>query len=125
MLEKKNILIVEDDHDLLWLLKKILSMNGFNILQAVTAEEADQVFTQNLKILDAIILDLSLPDEHGKTVCKKILDRLPEIPVIITTGYEESTQQAELQNMGVSAYLIKPFDIMKLVKIVSDLTRPA
>ncbi|MEJ2538238.1 MAG: response regulator [Calditrichia bacterium] len=125
MLEKKNILIVEDDHDLLWLLKKILSMNGFNILQAVTAEEADQVFTQNLKILDAIILDLSLPDEHGKTVCKKILDRLPEIPVIITTGYEESTQQAELENMGVSAYLIKPFDIMKLVKIVSDLTRPA
>jgi DNA-binding response OmpR family regulator len=125
MLEKKNILIVEDDHDLLWLLKKILSMNGFNILQAVTAEEADQVFTQNLKILDAIILDLSLPDEHGKTVCKKILDRLPEIPVIITTGFEESTQQAELENMGVSAYLIKPFDIMKLVKIVSDLTRPA
>ena len=125
MLEKKNILIVEDDHDLLWLLKKILSMNGFNILQAVTAEEADQVFTQNLNILDAIILDLSLPDEHGKTVCKKILDRLPEIPVIITTGYEESTQQAELENMGVSAYLIKPFDIMKLVKIVSDLTRPA
>ncbi len=125
MLEKKNILIVEDDHDLLWLLNKILNMNGFNILQAVNAEEADQVFTQNLDTLDAIILDLSLPDEHGKVVCKKILDRLPEIPVIITTGYEESTQQAELEKMGVSAYLIKPFDIMKLVKIVSDLTRPS
>ena len=125
MLEKKNILIVEDDHDLLWLLKKILAMNGFNIYQAVNAEEADQVFTQHLDILDAIILDLSLPDEPGKVVCKNILDRSPDIPVIITTGYEESTQQAELEQMGVSAYLIKPFDIMKLVKIVSDLTRPA
>jgi DNA-binding NtrC family response regulator len=124
MLKKKNILIVEDDHDLLWLLKKVLSVNGFNVFGALNAEHADQIFHQKMEALDAIILDLSLPDEHGKVVCKKILDRLPHIPVIITTGYEERGQQDELEKLGVSSYLIKPFDIMRLVKIVTDLTRP-
>lgn len=125
MLDKKHILVIEDDHDLLWLLRKVLSMNGFEVLTAVTAEQAEQVFTDNISILDAIILDLSLPDEHGKVICNKIMQRSPKVPIIITTGYEEKAQQNELEKMGVSAYLIKPFDIMRLVKIVSDLVRPA
>lgn len=121
MLDEKYILVIEDDFDLLWLIKRILSMNGFHVLTAVTGEEAINNFSRNLFNIQAIILDLSLPDKNGKSICREFMKVAPEIPIVITTGFEDRTQKKELEEMGVRGYLIKPFDIMHLVQFVSQI----
>ncbi len=121
MIEEKYILIVEDDFDLLWLIKKILTMNGFQVLTAVTAEQAINEFSRNIFKIQAVILDLSLPDRDGKFVCQEFMKASPNIPVIITTGFEDRAQRREMENLGVRGYMVKPFDIMNLVEFLSKI----
>lgn len=119
MINNKYILIVEDDFDLLWLIKKILMMNGFQVLTAVTGEEALEQFSRNYFEIQAVILDLSLPDYNGKYLFQEFRKVSREIPVIITTGLEDTEQKKELELLGINGYLIKPFDIMRLVQLLS------
>lgn len=121
MLEDQYILIVEDDFDLLWLIKKILTMNGFQVLTAVTAEGAIDEFSRNIFKIRAVILDLSLPDQNGEYVCREFLKAAPQLPVIVATGYEDRAQKKKLRRLGVQEYLVKPFDIMRLVKVISKI----
>lgn len=119
MIPEKHILIVEDDFDLLWLIKKILTVNGFEVLTAVTAEQAILQYSRNIFSIHAVILDLSLPDETGQYVCEEFMKVVPDIPIIVTTGYEDRAQRRKFEEMGVMGYLIKPFDIMNLVELLS------
>ena len=118
-LRDKMILIIEDDYDLLWLMKKFLSINGFKVLTAVTAKEAGKIFTKNLKKINAVILDLSLPDKNGKKVCQEFKNVSPDTPIFITTGFEDPTQQIELEKIGVDGYLVKPYNFKELVNMLS------
>ena len=120
MIEEKYILIVEDDFDLLWLIKKILLLNGFQVLTAVTAEQAVDEFSRNLFKIKGVILDLSLPDGDGSYLCSDFIEVSPEIPIVITTGLEDREQRKKLEHLGIAGYLVKPFDIMNLVKLLSE-----
>ncbi|GAB4376315.1 MAG: response regulator [Calditrichia bacterium] len=119
LLAEKCILVVEDDFDLLWLIKKILTMNGFQVLTAVTAEQAIVEFSKNIFKIDGVILDVSLPDKNGQYLCKEFLKVVPDLPVIITTGFEDRAQRREFEKMGVKGYLVKPFDLVNLVMLLS------
>jgi len=119
MISDKYILVIEDDFDLLWLIQKILEVNGFKILTAVTGEQAISKFSRNVLQIQAVILDLSLPDESGEYLCSEFLKVSPDLPIIITTGLEDRTQRRRLEKMGVRGYLVKPFDLMNLVQFLS------
>ncbi len=119
MINSNYILVIEDDFDLLWLIKKILMMNGFQVLTAITGEKALEEFSRNIFHIQAVILDLSLPDMDGEYLCREFRKVSREIPIIVTTGFEEQKKRDALENMGISGYLVKPFDIMQLVKLLS------
>lgn len=120
MIKHKYILVVEDDFDLLWLIQKILRMNGFDVLTAVTSDQAITTFSRNIWDIQAVILDLSLPGRGGKYLCKEFMKAAPQVPIIITTGFEDRAQRNELERLGVKGYLIKPFDIMNLVEYLAQ-----
>ncbi|GAB4328925.1 MAG: hypothetical protein Kow0037_03650 [Calditrichia bacterium] len=115
-----KILIIEDDFDLLWLIKKLISMNGFEVLTAVTGQEAIETFSRNIFDIRLIILDLTLPDFHGKTLCEEIRKVSPDLPIIITSGSDDWEERNLLEKLGISHYLVKPFDLMKLMELISD-----
>ncbi len=120
--KKYTVLVVEDDFDLLWMIKKILSLQGYSILTAVTGEQAIDVFSRHWAEIKTVILDLSLPDQDGETLLAEIYKVLPEIPVVITTGSEDRQQQQRLEKAGIREYLIKPFDLLRLISVVADCT---
>ncbi len=121
MISDKYILVVEDDFDLLWLIQKILEVNGFQVLTAVTGEQAISKFSRNVFQIQAVILDISLPDESGEYLCSEFLKVAPNLPIIITTGLEDRTQRRRLEKMGICGYLVKPFDLMNLVQFLSKI----
>ncbi len=82
MLDNKHILVIEDDYDLLLMLKKLFEINGFNVLTALTAKEGKKKFRKSVKKLNAIILDLSLPDQDGKFICKYIRKKSHQFSLI-------------------------------------------
>ena len=62
--------------------------------------------------------DESPPDRNCKFVCEEILKASPDMPIIITTGFDDEEQKKEMEKKGIKGYLIKPFDIMNLIEII-------
>jgi len=116
----KKILIVEDDFDLLWMLKKLLTTLGYPILTAVTGAQGIEVFSRNIFDIGVIVMDLSLPDQDGEIIVQEIFKVMPDIPIIITTGSEDKTQLNRLERSGIKKILVKPFDLQHLSEVVSE-----
>jgi len=120
-LVNKKVLIIEDDFDLLWMIKKTLTLNNYSVLTAVTGQEAIEIFSRHLFEIGAVILDLTLPDITGEEMVREIFKVVPDMPVVITTGSEDRHQQKLLFKAGITEYLIKPFDLAKLIKVLNKL----
>ncbi|RMF60267.1 MAG: response regulator [Calditrichaeota bacterium] len=119
--DSKIVLVIEDDFDLLWLISKLLHFHGYKVLTAVTASQGLDFFSRNAFKLNAVILDLTLPDASGEELAEEILKVFPEMPIIITTGEDDIAQKNALLNKGVKAYLVKPFDLNSLITILTTL----
>lgn len=117
-----TILVVEDDSDLLWMLNKLLSMQGFKVIPALTAAEGFAKFSQNKSDISVILLDLSLPDRDGEEIVKDIRGQETQIPIIITTGSEDRNQFKRLKKLGIQTILIKPFELDGLLEKINQLT---
>ncbi len=118
MPEDRHVLIIEDDYDLLFLIKKLLEIKGFKVLTAFTGKEGRKKFRKHSSHIQSVILDLTLPDLDGKKICREFRKKYPELPIIITTGSEDQLQKQELDKLGIIAYLTKPFDLNELVNCI-------
>lgn len=102
----EKILIIDDDKDLCFVLKRFLSKHGFEVLEAITGRAA-------LEILDSvepdlILCDFRLEDMSGSSILKKIKEKNPSVPVIIITGYSNIKTAVEVMKLGAMDYVTKP-----------------
>lgn len=113
----KNILVVDDEPDILEVIKRRVEKMGFGFLGALDGKEALKVIQS--KRPDLIILDLNLPIVSEHEISKKIKSNgvLKNIPIIILTA---STQNIENKTKELKAdgYLLKPFDNIDFEKTI-------
>jgi two-component system response regulator HydG len=100
-------LIIDDDHDICFLLNKFLSKHGFNVLEALTAKKAFELIDDH-DDFDVVLCDYRLDNTDGKAVLLKIKERHPDLPVIIITGYNDLKTAVELMKLGAYDYVLKP-----------------
>jgi two-component system phosphate regulon response regulator PhoB len=112
---KENILIVDDEEDVLELVRYNLDKNGYNIQTATSGEEA--LKKARIKVPDLIILDLMLPGIDGLEVCKKLKgdSKTEVIPIIMLTAKGEETDIVTGLELGADDYVTKPFSPKVLV----------
>jgi two-component system, NtrC family, response regulator HydG len=113
----KNILVIDDDRDLCFLLKSYLNSNGFNCYDAGTKMKAFEVLQSNN--VDLVLCDLNLRKEDGKDVLVSIREDYPTMPVIIITGYSNIRTAVEVIRLGAIDYLLKPLIPAELVFIIN------
>ena len=116
MIKDGHVLVIEDDYDLLYMIKKLLEVNGFKVLTAITGKEGRRKFRKYSSRIRSVILDLSLPDQDGKHICQEFRKKYPKLSIIITSGSEDQQQKSELEKIGINGYLRKPFDLNDLLK---------
>jgi DNA-binding response OmpR family regulator len=107
-----RILIVEDDADIIRLLKLELEEAGFEVLGAETGVRGLSAAREEAP--DLIVLDLGLPDLHGIEIARRIR-KTSETPIIILTAADELATKVDLLNAGADDYLVKPFHVDELV----------
>jgi len=119
----KKILIVEDEHDILQLVKLYLEKDGFRTVSAKTStEDLRQV---NQEKPDLVVLDLMLPEIDGLEVCKR-LRSAPEtamLPIIMLTAKAEESDTIIGLELGADDYVTKPFSPKTLVARIKALFR--
>lgn len=113
------VLVVDDSEAQRYTMKRMLSKNGFTALGAATAQDA----LDKAVILrpDVIVLDVSLPDENGFEVCKKLKSdkRTKGIPIVqVSAVYTQEDAVAAGYSVGADAYLVHPAETQDLPKVV-------
>lgn len=102
----KHIFLVEDDKAIAKNLILLLHSEGFTVTHAATRSEADALLAE--KQFDLALVDISLPDGNGFTVCTQI-KQTRDIPVIFLTASGEEASVVTGLNMGADDYITKPF----------------
>jgi len=121
MQSSNSILIVEDDRDLVKLIKINLEDQGFNIYTAGNGVDALQLF--NEKNPSLIILDIMLPKLNGFEVCKRIRKENRKIPILMLTAKTEEEDTIHGLELGADDYMTKPFSVKELIARVKAIFR--
>ncbi len=108
-----TIIVVEDDKDLNQYLSDFLSENKYLVHAVEKGTRALQLIEQTNPNL--VLLDLGLPDIQGESLCTKIKDAHPDLPVIILTAKDNVQDIIAGLNLGADDYITKPFSEKELI----------
>lgn len=111
--KKLSILLVEDEENLQDTLKLNFEMEGYNVTSAYNGEEA--LRTLHNEYFDLIILDVMLPEIDGITVCENIRLSNTELPILMLSAKNQSTDRILGLKKGADDYLTKPFSLEELL----------
>lgn len=117
----KRILLVDDEQNILMLVKQILEMAGYNV---DTASNGPEALEKARKVTpDLIVLDLMLPGLDGYQICGILKhDRLTmKTPILILTARSQPKDYELGMKVGASAYMTKPFEPLALIAKVGEL----
>jgi DNA-binding NtrC family response regulator len=115
----KKILIVEDDEILRNMLSETLSSLDYFPIGVEDGRVAlSQLKTQDF---DLVISDIRMPNMDGIALLKSIKDMVPELPVVLITGFSSAYPPQRALQEGADGYLAKPFRIEKMDELLRDL----
>lgn len=116
----KKILIIDDDVDFAFLLKRLLKRNDYQAHEEYTASKALQNLENNQ--YDLIISDVKLPDGSGMQLLPKIKKLHYKTPVILITGYSDIKLAVDAIKLGASDFITKPLQHEELLIKIKELT---
>lgn len=117
-----HLLVVEDDARLSRLLKRLLGQDRHVVETAMTAEEGLEMATSGLE-LDAVILDVGLPDRSGFEVARTLRKQGSAVPILMLTARDSVNDRVEGLDAGADDYLVKPFAYEELLARLRALGR--
>ncbi len=117
---KKNILLIEDETRIRFLLRDYFLKEGFNIIEACDGDEGINYFI-NTKV-DLVILDIMMPKVDGITVLETIR-KVSSVPVILLTAKGQEEDKLFGYEMGADDYMTKPFSPKVLIAKVKALLK--
>ena len=113
---QSRILAVDDEPQVLWLLRNILSANGHKLFGASNAEEMMRLLETEQPHL--VLLDLMLPNANGFELMGRIRE-VSDVPVIFLSGNDQEQNVVRALNMGAEDYITKPFSSTELLARVT------
>ncbi len=118
MTEKKKILIVDDERDIVKALMIRLQTSGYEVVYAFDGAQA--VFMAHKERPDLVILDIRMPAGDGFSVAQRLGESTPtfKIPIIFLTGSPETNSEQRAQELGARFYIKKPYDPEELLDAV-------
>jgi len=121
MADKKTILIVDDDRELVDALRTVLEKQGYHVIQAHDGHQGKQMIYNHHPSL--VILDMMMPRMGGYPVLEHFRDK-ESPPIIMITANEGTRHKAYAEYLGVVDYLRKPFAMDRLLEAVDKAMNP-
>ena len=116
---KGTVLIVDDEENMVHLLRVIFESAGYKVLSALSGREALEVLSGRTP--DVVLLDIMMPEMDGWEVFRRMREdpSLPDVPVVVITAKkDEIDRQMGTELLRVDGYVTKPFVRKELVRTV-------
>jgi EAL domain-containing protein (putative c-di-GMP-specific phosphodiesterase class I) len=116
-----RILVVDDEDALLRAIGRKLTSVGYDVLLAADGKQAVGFLAEFT--FDAIFSDIDMPKMNGIELLQTVRQSDPDVPVVLMTGNPDLKTAIQAVELGAIQYLVKPFDIGEVVKVVSRAVR--
>ena len=119
----ERILVVDDEHEIVDLLKRLLEGLGYRVIPLCSSLDALQYFTEHHQDIDLVLTDMSMPHLSGTQLTGQIKMLRPDMPVILCSGFSREINAESAMAIGVSRYLMKPVvkrELAEAVRAVLD-----
>ena len=119
--QKKLFLVVEDFEDSRFMMRRLLEMAGYQVLEASDGEQAVRLASEKRPAL--ILMDLSLPKLDGLAATREIRKRkvLRKVPIVAVSAHDSPQTRAEALAAGCNEYVTKPIDFDNLNEVLKRL----
>lgn len=119
--KRTKVLLVEDTEDNRFMMRRLLEMSSYEVVEAVNGKEAVDLAKEAEP--DIILMDLSLPVIDGLGATRRIrqLPNMNRVPIIAVSAHDTSDFHNEALAAGCDAYITKPIDFAELEKLVNKL----
>jgi len=114
--QKMKILVVDDDAIVVKSCKRILEAEGFEVITVPSAEDALE--TVKKYDFDLLLIDVKMPKRDGMYLMREVKKDLPEIPIIVMSGYPTPETVADVLELGATQFIPKPFRPDELIKTI-------
>ena len=117
----KLFLVVEDFEDSRFMMRRLLEMAGYNVLEASDGEQAVKMAVESRPVL--ILMDLSLPKLDGLAATRQIRQKkgLKRVPILAVSAHDSPESRTEALEAGCNEYVTKPIDFDQLHALLQRL----
>ena len=118
-----TVLVVEDFEDNRFMMRRLLEMSGYRVVEAVNGNQAVEMAEQESP--DIILMDLSLPMLDGLAATRRIRERngAGRTPIVAVSAHDSADFHAEALAAGCNEYVTKPIDFDQLVQLLDRLLK--
>jgi DNA-binding NtrC family response regulator len=116
--ERARILVIDDDESIRKTITSILEEKGYTVDAAENGKEA--IRKSKARFYNLALIDIRLPDMEGIKLLTAMRETVPKMVKIIVTGYPSLHNAVEAVNKGADAYVLKPFNVEKTLKIIEE-----
>ena len=116
-----NIVVVDDEQLVAEYIKSLLELKGAHVTTFTDSVDALAFIKNNLHEVDLLITDMTMPKLNGANLSRQVLEILPDLPIILCTGYSTDMDDNIALEIGIKDYLTKPVDSTLLLESISKL----
>ena len=120
-----QVLLVDDDHTIRQVVRYMLENFGYEVLEAENGEQGLQLAQERAQTIDLIILDLAMPVMGGNEAYRRIRNRDRRVPIIMTSGFDETEATSTGSTDESTWFLQKPFTAKGLAEKLRTILGPA
>ncbi|MCE9602315.1 MAG: response regulator [Gemmatimonadetes bacterium] len=112
-----TILVVDDDAAVRDVTRRLLTRQGFDVLEAADGPTGVKLLIQARDRIRLVLLDMSMPGMDGCETCREMRTAVPTARVVLTSGHSEASLNGRVQGSGIVGFLQKPFDLSTLLRV--------
>ena len=116
----ERVLFVDDEESLVGLGQEILMLLGYDVVVCTSSVEALAVFRMAPQRFDLVITDQTMPHMTGEELALALRRLRSDIPIILCTGFSHIMQAERAQELGIDAFLMKPFAMQDLARVMQQ-----
>ena len=104
----EQILFIDDEQSIIEIARRIMERLGYTVVTRTSSTEALELFRTKPDQFDLVITDMTMPQMTGEKLAKAIMEIRSDVPIILCTGFSEQIDANKAEEMGISAFVMKP-----------------
>jgi DNA-binding NtrC family response regulator len=116
-----KILVVDDDVIVIISCRRILESEGYEVTTVPGAEEALEIMRKHN--FGLLLVDVKMPKHDGLFLLREVRKDLPDIPIVVMSGYPTQETIADVMKAGATSFIPKPFKPDELMKLIRQVLR--